>query len=396
MRDRRRPRAAHPSTTSSWSNDARPPGPPRPRRRGVWSSADGRVVSRAPAPRDRRPFARGEPAVPLGRRAARGHPQRRDLQLHARSARRAGGGRATSSASAPTPRSCSRRYRQWGEGLLLERLSGMFAFALWDGEAQQPPLRARPRRQEAAPLRGRRRRVRLRLGAEGARRLAGVPPRARPDRRRGLPHVRLRSPTRRRSGRASRKLPPGQLMTVSLRDGSPRVREPRPYWDFELDRGASPRDWDAEIAAALEHAADEMSFADVPVGAFLSGGIDSSSVVAALARSGREPQTYTVGFDRRGLRRAAVGAVSSRTRAARATSSASLEAADVDAALPRHDRLALRRAVQRLLVPARPTSSAARRAARSRSRCPATAATRSSAAIRSTACSRGAAPWSGR
>ena len=58
--------------------------------------------------------------------------QRRDLQLHraAWAARR-----GSLHARAPTPRSILRAYRKWGEGCL-ERLRGMFSFALWDEETQ--------------------------------------------------------------------------------------------------------------------------------------------------------------------------------------------------------------------------------------------------------------------
>jgi asparagine synthase (glutamine-hydrolysing) len=44
-----------------------------------------------------------------------------------------------------------------------------------------------------------------------------------------------------------------------------------------------------------------MSFADVPLGAFLSGGVDSSATVAALSRSGCTVNSFTVGFQEREL-----------------------------------------------------------------------------------------------
>ena len=40
-----------------------------------------------------------------------------------------------------------------------------------------------------------------------------------------------------------------------------------------------------------------MSYADVPVGAFLSGGVDSSAVTAALAKGGSPVTAYTIGFE---------------------------------------------------------------------------------------------------
>ena len=94
----------------------------------------------------------------------------------------------------------------------------------------------------------------------------------------------------------ARKLPPGHVLEVVLEDGRPRVGAPKPYWDLQFDPDPSSRDWEGEIREALERSADEMSFADVPVGTLLSGGVDSSSVAAALVRTGRNPRTYTIGF----------------------------------------------------------------------------------------------------
>jgi asparagine synthase (glutamine-hydrolysing) len=96
---------------------------------------------------------------------------------------------------------------------------------------------------------------------------------------------------------AARKLPPAHLLTVQLGADGPEVSEPAPYWDLEFDPDRSVEDWGSELRATLEFAADEMSYADVPVGTFLSGGVDSSSVTAALTRAGRSVKTFTVGFE---------------------------------------------------------------------------------------------------
>lgn len=95
-----------------------------------------------------------------------------------------------------------------------------------------------------------------------------------------------------------RKLPPGHVMWVDLAPGDrPRVHEPRQYWDLQFAPDTSMTDWGPQILDTLQAAAREMSFADVPVGAFLSGGVDSSSVVAALSRSGSTVNSFTIGFD---------------------------------------------------------------------------------------------------
>jgi len=102
---------------------------------------------------------------------------------------------------------------------------------------------------------------------------------------------------------AVRQVPPGSLLTVSA-GGAPVVTR---WWEFQGDAGAASagaagaRD-DNELLERLEaHLADTVRLrmvSDVPVGAFLSGGIDSSLVVALMARQSTEPvRTFSIGFD---------------------------------------------------------------------------------------------------
>ena len=91
-----------------------------------------------------------------------------------------------------------------------------------------------------------------------------------------------------------RKLPAGHSLTVSGRDV-----EIRPYWDLL----ARARRWPAntpapvdELAELLRDAVDRNMLADVPVGAFLSGGIDSSIVTAFMRPHTEQLHTYSVGF----------------------------------------------------------------------------------------------------
>ena len=94
------------------------------------------------------------------------------------------------------------------------------------------------------------------------------------------------------------KLPPGHWMTVEMRPGEPpRAQAPRAYWDLEFDPDTSVRDWTPRILGALQGASLEMSYADVPVGTFLSGGVDSSSVTASLVKAGCRVTAFTVGFE---------------------------------------------------------------------------------------------------
>lgn len=99
--------------------------------------------------------------------------------------------------------------------------------------------------------------------------------------------------------RGVRKLSPGGWLTY---DGSGNREEGR-YWRLPFPAAEAPRELDeAEAAARLRDEFDEAvrmrMMADVPLGAFLSGGIDSSSVVASMARQSREPiQTFSIGFE---------------------------------------------------------------------------------------------------
>lgn len=96
------------------------------------------------------------------------------------------------------------------------------------------------------------------------------------------------------------QLAPGEVLTV---EASGRVSRRR-YWEHPWLRGAPvPLVRDAEeacvtIRSLFERAVERRLAADVPLGAFLSGGFDSAAVVAvAQKRFGRPMQTFTIGFD---------------------------------------------------------------------------------------------------
>ena len=94
-----------------------------------------------------------------------------------------------------------------------------------------------------------------------------------------------------------RKLLPGQ--TLCFRGGALSVTE---YWNIDRRRDAASGEADREeqkalLFEALDAAVRRHMAADVPVGAFLSGGIDSSIVVGLMARHSPRPvQTFTIGF----------------------------------------------------------------------------------------------------
>jgi asparagine synthase (glutamine-hydrolysing) len=96
--------------------------------------------------------------------------------------------------------------------------------------------------------------------------------------------------------KGAKKLPPAH--TLSVRRGA-SVGEPGAYWDprFTLDRRISLDDAKAELAARLEESVRLRLIAEVPLGAFLSGGVDSSAVVAAMAGASAEPvNTCSIAF----------------------------------------------------------------------------------------------------
>ena len=90
-----------------------------------------------------------------------------------------------------------------------------------------------------------------------------------------------------------RKLPPGSLLHA--RRGAP-VREER-YWrpEFATAQG-DYGDAEAQLLGRLDDAVRAQMISDAPLGAFLSGGVDSSAVVGAMALGGSRVKTCTVGF----------------------------------------------------------------------------------------------------
>jgi asparagine synthase (glutamine-hydrolysing) len=92
------------------------------------------------------------------------------------------------------------------------------------------------------------------------------------------------------------KLPPAHVLTV---EPDALDRPARRYWQlrFEPDYGPTAEEWQERIRAKVAETVRAYLIADVPVGAFLSGGVDSSVIVASCAGQTNGPlQTFSIGF----------------------------------------------------------------------------------------------------
>lgn len=185
-------------------------------------------------------------------------------------------------------------YEEYGVDCV-RHLHGMFAFALWDVK-QRRLLLARDRIGKK-PLLYSMRDGELNFASEMRALLAssGVP--------RQLDIEAIDSylafgyvPTPRSIFSSVRKLPPAH--TLVLQDGNVTLEN---YWRLDYSRKLAvrdPRELHEPIRDAVRAATRRRLISDVPLGAFLSGGIDSSAVVAAMAQESAGPvKTFSIGFD---------------------------------------------------------------------------------------------------
>jgi len=108
-----------------------------------------------------------------------------------------------------------------------------------------------------------------------------------------------------------KKLPPGMFVTVSGKKIDNKLPEPTPYWRASTVASATvvkllyERTALDELSTTLRASISRQLVADVPVGAFLSGGVDSSLVVALMQQESTDPiHTFTVGFNQPGYNEA--------------------------------------------------------------------------------------------
>ncbi len=193
----------------------------------------------------------------------------------------------------------------WGLGRTLESLNGIFAFALWDRRERRLFL-ARDQL-GVKPLYWSLQNGLLLFGSELKALRAEPRFDAALDRAALAAYLRfayLPAPYTPYAG--ARKLPPGHLLTIAAGE-EPRIEC---YWDALsiAERGQrqpltlSRREAVDRLEVLLRDAVAGQTMADVPLGAFLSGGIDSSTVVALMqAATGRPARTFTIGFSESGF-----------------------------------------------------------------------------------------------
>jgi len=186
-------------------------------------------------------------------------------------------------------------YEQWGDDAF-SHLRGMFGIALWDRRTRTLVL-ARDR-VGIKPLHYVERDSWLAFGSEIKSILVADDDARRLDPS-ALAHYLtfLYTPADASIFQGIRKLPPGHLLR--WHEGKTSVRR---YWSLPIEESfAGSMDEAAEaLTATLSDAVASHLVSDVPIGALLSGGIDSSLVVALMARHSTAPvKTFTIGFDER-------------------------------------------------------------------------------------------------
>ena len=192
-------------------------------------------------------------------------------------------------------------WEDYGEKMW-ERLRGQFAIAIWDERKRQ--LQLGRDRFGIAPLFWTRQNDWLLFASEIKGLLASGMVPVRPDRR-GIDHIFTFSamPGPRTCFEGVQLLPPGHFLSISPANGNcaSAVVQKRAFWEMDFpdqgaeERGENPKRLVDEFQNLLLQAVEERLRADVPVGAYLSGGVDSSMILALACKlKGPAINTYTV------------------------------------------------------------------------------------------------------
>jgi asparagine synthase (glutamine-hydrolysing) len=188
-------------------------------------------------------------------------------------------------------------YEEWGFDGLLRRIDGMFAFAIWD-ERTQELLLARDRVGKKPLFYAQPSARELAFASTLNALLELTPTRPEVDRVALDEYLVYQAvPAPRTIFAGVNALPPAHFLR--FRQGATPV-QPQRYWQLSYahKRRRPEGDLLAETDSLLRDAVSRRLVADVPLGAFLSGGVDSSIVVAVMSELRSEPvETVTVGFD---------------------------------------------------------------------------------------------------
>lgn len=185
-------------------------------------------------------------------------------------------------------------YERYGENFL-SRLNGMFAFALWDSKREI--LFAARDRAGVKPLFYSDLNGTLCLSSElrALLELSGIPrdpdPQALAD---YLSFYYISSP--RSVYKHARRLPQGHYLLASR--GKVEIKR---YWNYRArPEKMSEAEAEERVETALLNSVKRQLVSDVPLGVFLSSGLDSTAIVAMMAKLGVTPRTYTVGYENGG------------------------------------------------------------------------------------------------
>jgi asparagine synthase (glutamine-hydrolysing) len=197
-------------------------------------------------------------------------------------------------------------FAEWGTGCL-QRLNGMFAFAIWDVKERRLTL-ARDRLGIKplyyAQVRGENGAGASFIFASEVKAIlaTNLVERALDPEALNQFLTFLWTPDPHTLFRGIRKLPPAHVLTLC--DDELKLSE---WWDVsfdEIEEGRSDEWWQERTLETLNRVVGMEMVADVPLGSFLSGGIDSSSIVALMKNhsNGRRVSTYTIGMEAEDLR----------------------------------------------------------------------------------------------
>lgn len=188
---------------------------------------------------------------------------------------------------------------QWGMASL-ERLNGMFAFALWD--RREKVLTLARDRYGIKPLYIARQGARLSFGSEQKAILAQPDFARRLDTEALFEYFTFQNIFTDRALLAGVSLlKPGHYATIRLADGPSAQLKLTQYWDYNFreltDGPRDRREYVEELDRLFVQAVNRQLVSDVELGSYLSGGMDSGSITAVAAQSIPDLKTFTCGFD---------------------------------------------------------------------------------------------------